>query len=158
MSWVVAIGIAAACAALEALLSGRAPFKFLQTLKQPSWALPIWGWMAVGGLFYVVMTVGLAQTLEVGGVSSLPAILIVLVLLTDGFWNFLLFRLRRFDWAYWYLFPYALLVILACLATFSVDAVSGALIALYVVFLPYDFAWARALQLMNRSGPASSSI
>lgn len=153
MNWLVAIGIATACAALEALLSGRAPFRFLQTLKQPSWALPIWGWIAVGGLFYVVMTVALARTLEASAMSTLSAILIVLVLLTDGFWNFLLFRLRRFNWAYWYLFPYALLVIGACFAAFSVDAVSGALIALYVAFLPYDFAWARALQLMNRSGP-----
>ena len=152
MNWVYAIGIAVACAGLEALLSGRAPFKFLQTLRQPSWALPVWGWMVVGGLFYVVMTVGLARTLDASPVSSLPAVLIVLVLLTDGFWNFLLFRLRRFDWAFWYLFPYALLVVWACLAAFSVDALSGALIALYVAFLPYDFAWARALQLMNKAG------
>lgn len=47
--WLLALMLAAFCAALEAWLSGPKPFRFLASLKQPRWALPIWGWMIVGG-------------------------------------------------------------------------------------------------------------
>jgi tryptophan-rich sensory protein len=74
---------------------------------------------------------------------------IILVLVSDAFWNALLFRLRRLDLAYLYLFPYSLVVIGAAVSVYFADPVSSLLIAVYVIFLPYDFAWVRALRRMN---------
>jgi tryptophan-rich sensory protein len=149
MSWLIAVSVAAVCACLEASLSGRSPFGFLKSLKQPPWALPTWGWVIVGGLFYVAMTVALAHAIDASG--WFPAALITLVLVTDAFWNYVLFRKRNLSWAYWYLFPYAALVALACAVAFSASPVSGTAIALYLMFLPYDFAWVRSLARLNGS-------
>lgn len=147
--WPVALILAAFCAALEAWLSGPRPFRFLATLKQPRWALPIWGWMVVGGTFYVIMTFAVAAMLRAQEQGLLALTMTVTVMVADGFWNYLLFRRRRLDWAYRYLFPYTVLVATTTVAVFTVDALAGGLIALYLAFLPYDFAWTKALGRLN---------
>jgi tryptophan-rich sensory protein len=156
-SLILAILIAAAAAGLEAVLSGRRPFAFLASLDQPRWALPNAGWMAVGAGFYIIMTYALWRTLEAGDAGRLATSLIVLVLLTDGFWNFLLFRSRRLDWAYWYLFPYAALVAVATAVALTIDPPAAGAMLLYVIFLPYDFAWTRALMHRNPRYAAAGS-
>src|SRR5688572_21917709 len=107
--WLVALALAALCAALEAWMSGPRPFRFLATLKQPRWALPVWGWMVVGGAFYVIMTFAVAAMLRKQEPGLLALALIVTVMIADGVWNYILFRRRRLDWAYRYLFPYTML-------------------------------------------------
>jgi translocator protein len=149
VSWVIAIGIAVLCAGLEALLSGPKPFDVLASYHQPSWAPPTWGWMIVGGLFYVVMVVALGRMIDAGSAGLVASVLIVVVLITDGFWNYLLFRIKRLDWAFLYLFPYTALVAAALLATFAVEPAAAIGIAIYLVFLPYDFVWTRALVGLN---------
>ncbi|TIL45993.1 tryptophan-rich sensory protein [Mesorhizobium sp.] len=98
--WLLALMLAAFCAALEAWLSGPKPFRFLASLKQPRWALPIWGWMIVGGAFYVIMTYGAAAMLQAREQGLVALVMIIAVMVTDGVWNYLLFRYRRLDWAY----------------------------------------------------------
>lgn len=147
--WLLALILAACCAALEAWLSGPKPFRFLASLKQPRWALPIWGWVVVGGAFYVIMTFGLAAMLRAQEQGFAALAMIVAVMVTDGIWNYLLFRRKRLDLAYWYLFPYTVLVAATTVAVFTVDALAGGLIAIYFAFLPYDFAWTKALRTLN---------
>jgi tryptophan-rich sensory protein len=117
-----------ASAAFEAWLSGRSPFKYLQSLRQPWWALPTWGKVVVGGLFYLAMTVAMARALGAGATGAIAAVLIVLVFITDGFWNYLLFRRRRLDRAYVYLFPYSILVANAFVAMLATDRTSAVLV------------------------------
>ncbi|TIM14990.1 MAG: hypothetical protein E5Y67_09790 [Mesorhizobium sp.] len=74
--------------------------RFLASLKQPRWALPIWGWMIVGGAFYVIMTYGAAAMLQAREQGLVALVMIIAVMVTDGVWNYLLFRYRRLDWAY----------------------------------------------------------
>jgi tryptophan-rich sensory protein len=160
LSWLAAIGIAALAAILEAWLSGRRPFAFLASLNQPPWAMPVTGWLAVGAAFYLIMVLAMVRMIEAGAAGLVPLGLIVIVLLADGFWNYMLFRQRRLDLAYICLFPYALLVVLATVAVGLQDIAAGFAMAIYVVFLPYDFAWANSLRLRNRqyrSAAASSS-
>lgn len=153
MAWVTAIVVAAICAVLEAWWSGPKPFLLLASLEQPKWALPSWGWMVIGGVFYLIMTTGAATALR-SGASGRPAFaLVVAVLLTDGFWNYLLFRRRRIDLAYIYLFPYAALVAGTTWAVFRLNHVAGMLIAFYLAFLPYDVVWSRALMRLNPNFP-----
>jgi len=152
MSWIIAIAIAGLCAGLEAWFSGPKPFGVLEGYTQPAWALPTWGWMIVGGVFYVVMVIALGRMIEAGSAGLIAVVLIVAVLVTDGFWNYLLFRIKRLDWAFLYLFPYAALVAASLWATLLVEPLAGIGIAIYLVFLPYDFAWTRALVGLN---PAS---
>ena len=145
----MALMLAAFCAALEAWLSGPKPFRLLASLKQPRWALPIWGWVIVGGAFYAVMTFGVATMLQAREQGSVALVMIIAVMVTDGVWNYLLFRRRRLDLAYWYLFPYTVLVAATTVAVFTIDVLAGGLIATYLAFLAYDFAWTKALGTLN---------
>lgn len=145
----MALMLVALCASLEAWLSGPKPFRFLASLKQPRWALPNWGWMIVGGTFYVIMTFGAAAMLQAEERGSAALVMVIAVMVTDGVWNYLLFRRRRLDWAYWYLFPYTVLVAATTVAVLTVDVLAGGLIAIYLAFLPYDFAWTKALAKLN---------
>lgn len=151
MNWVVAVVIAGICAAAEAWLSGPKPFAVLESLRQPRWAFPAWGWMIVGAAFYIIFVFALGRMLALGTPGYGAVLLIILVLLTDGFWNFLLFRKRRFDWAYLYLFPYTVLVVASCWLCWTLDAWAGLAILPYIVFLPYDFAWTKTLANLNPS-------
>lgn len=145
----MALILVALCAALEVWLSGPKPFRVLASLKQPRWALPIWGWVIVGGAFYAIMSFAAAAMLQAGLQGSVALAMIVAVMVTDGVWNYLLFRRRRLDWAYWYLFPYTVLVAATSGVVFTIDGLAGGLIAAYLAFLPYDFAWTRALATLN---------
>lgn len=144
-----AIAICGMAARLEAFLSGPQPFAFLKALRQPAWSLPAPAWIAVGVAFYAIMAIVLARLFMVGRAAMWGVALTMIVLLADAFWNFLFFRLRRFDLAYWYLFPYSAIVVGSAIAAYAVDAVSAGLIALYVAFLPYDVAWVNALRRLN---------
>jgi tryptophan-rich sensory protein len=149
----MALMLVALCAALEAWLSGPKPFRVLASLKQPRWALPIWGWVIVGVAFYAIMLVAAAAMLQARQQGAVALAMIVAVMVTDGVWNFLLFRRRRLDWAYRYLFPYTVLVAATSVVVFTVDGLAGGLIAVYLAFLPYDFAWTRALAALNPQLP-----
>jgi tryptophan-rich sensory protein len=147
--WIQAVGFAALCGLLEGWLSGPRPFVFLASLRQPRWGLPIAGWLLVGAAFYVIMTYAASQTIRTVEHGVIPLATVMTVMIADGFWNYLLFRRKRFDWAYWYLFPYAALVSLSAFAVFEINRPAGILIAAYLIFLPYDFALTKALVRLN---------
>jgi len=147
--WPMALMLVAFCAVLEAWLSGPKPFRVLASLKQPRWALPMWGWVIVGGAFYAIMFFAAAAMLQARAQGSVALAMIMAVMVTDGVWNYLLFRRRRLDLAYWYLFPYTVLVAATSVAVFTIDGPAGGLIAIYLAFLPYDFAWTKALGRLN---------
>jgi tryptophan-rich sensory protein len=118
--------------------------------------VPIWGWIVIGAAFYGIMTYAGASAWRAGERGSIAFILIVAVMITDAAWNYVLFRLRRLDWAFFYLFPYTALVIVAMHSVTVVDSVAGALIAIYVVFLAYDLAWVGSLKNLNPQLPNKS--
>jgi len=145
----MALILVALCAALEAWLSGPKPFRVLASLKQPRWALPIWGWVIVGVAFYAIMSFAAAAMLQARQQGAVALAMITAVMVTDGVWNYLLFRRKRLDWAYWYLFPYTILVAATSAVVFTVDGRAGGLIAVYLAFLLYDFAWTKTLAALN---------
>ncbi|UVC18410.1 tryptophan-rich sensory protein [Mesorhizobium onobrychidis] len=102
-----------------------------------------------GGAFYTIMTFGVAAMLQAQERGAAALVMVIAVMVTDGVWNYLLFRRRRLDWAYWYLFPYTVLVATTTIAVFTIDVPAGGLIAIYLAFLPYDFAWTKALATLN---------
>lgn len=99
------------------------------------------------------MTFAAAKMIQAKERGLLPLLLIVALMIADGFWNCVLFRLRRVDWAFWYLFPYAVLTFVTTVAVFAVDRPAGALLVFYLAFLPYDFAWTKALGRLNSKLP-----
>lgn len=49
---------------------------------------------------YVIMTYGAAAMLQAREQGLVALVMIIAVMVTDGVWNYLLFRYRRLDWAY----------------------------------------------------------
>jgi len=67
---VFALMLVGSSAFLEARLSGPKPFRFLRQLQQPRWALPNWGWVGVGALFYATMTTTLFLSDPIAGLLA----------------------------------------------------------------------------------------
>ncbi|BBX74152.1 tryptophan-rich sensory protein [Mycobacterium shinjukuense] len=152
MAWVTAIAVAVPCGLVEAWLSGPTPFRILTSLAQPKWALPRWGWMLVGGVCYLIMAYAAATALRLGAPGKPGITFVVAVLLTDGIWNYLLYRRRRIDLAYAYLSPYPTLVVVTTWAIVALDSLVGTLVALYLAFLPYE----RAIKVEPRTAAAAA--
>lgn len=51
---IYSLAICALGAALEGLFAGSGIKQRLASLRLPSYAVPFWGWMVIGGLYYVV--------------------------------------------------------------------------------------------------------
>ena len=48
------LAICALGAALEGLFAGSGIRQRLATVRSPSYAVPFWGWMVIGALYYVI--------------------------------------------------------------------------------------------------------
>ena len=148
ISWVVPICICALFALVEGLLSGPHPVQFLRSLNQPQWVMPMPAWIAIGASFYAISAFVLHRLFQQNN-AELPIALTILMLVGNALWNFLFFRLRRLDLAFAYLVPYSALIIALMVTAWLVDRASAVAIGLYVLFLPYDFAWVMMLWRMN---------
>lgn len=51
---ICSLAICALGAALEGLFAGRGIKQRLTNLRLPSYAVPFWGWMVIGGLYYLI--------------------------------------------------------------------------------------------------------
>src|SRR6266404_2255732 len=51
---IYSLAICALGAALEGLFAGSGIRQRLANLRVPSYAVPFWGWMVIGGLYYVI--------------------------------------------------------------------------------------------------------
>ena len=66
MSWFLAFLLCAGGVALETVLAGGDVSAQLKSIKQPAWALPLPGWIAIGLGYYVACFLA-AQMLFAGG-------------------------------------------------------------------------------------------
>lgn len=142
-----AILIVALVLALETWLSRPDPMGFLESLEQPSWALPKWAAMTVPFLFYALAIHGLTSVIRAGDIGAIA--LIVAVLVAHTVLNHLLFGQRRFDWASAYAVPLALFAAVTAYLVSRIHLLSGIEMAGIAAILTYDLAWVRALARLN---------
>jgi tryptophan-rich sensory protein len=93
-----AFGIRMLAALAEGILAGKGGIAFLESLRRPRFAPPIWAWYFIGVLFYLVCFFITARLLQID--SNTPArnlgiFLVVALLCLNAFFNFVLFRARN---------------------------------------------------------------
>jgi tryptophan-rich sensory protein len=147
--YLVALGICVIAAGVESLCAGRDPLAKLKATKQPSWSLPAAVWVLIGIAWYGICFVGLVQLLPFWPVAKLPVALLVALMLANAAANIFQFRMQRLDLAFFYLFPYWILLASFLWAACALDRLTCALFAIYAAYQIYAAFWSYALWRMN---------
>jgi len=151
LTYLIAFLICAAAAGFEALCAGRDPMAALKATRQPSWSPPTWAWALIGLAWYAICFTALARLVPLRPDSNMPLVLLVLVMLANGAANLFQFRLKRLDLAFFFLFPYWLLLAGFILLAWPLDRVSGVLFSIYAAYQLYAALWAYRLWRLNPS-------
>ncbi len=108
----LSIGICVFFAVLGGLLTGDALDNWFQEISQPWFALPLWGWYVVGGLYYVMSIIVLFNILSVPKqyMKRTSLFLLLLILAGNELWNYLFFGLENTFLAFISLIPFSLVV------------------------------------------------
>lgn len=152
----LSLGICAASAILEGVLAGRNVKQYLAGLRSPSYALPLWAWFVIGGLYYVIWGVVLYRMLRHEGGTSIRNIAFALLLLMMGinaFWNYVFFRAGNLFVSFLAFTPYIVFAIALFVCLMQLDQLAACLILLYMLYLVYATQWAYRLWQLNRSAP-----
>jgi len=139
-------------AGAEGVLAGGDVRRALAEIRQPSWALPLRGWIAVGLAYYAVCFFVLWRLLEAGlerteVIASFA--LLVAIMAANAAFNWLFFRKRDFRASFWFFVPYAVLVAGLIALLSRIDLPSMAAVAVYAAYLPYALAWSLFVWRLN---------
>jgi tryptophan-rich sensory protein len=149
MNYLTALLICVGAALFEGLCAGRDPMGQLKATKQPPWSPPNWVWVLVGVAWYAICFAGLARLLPFWPDHPLPVVLLTALMLANGSANIFAFRMKRLDLAFYFLFPYWLLLAAFCWAAWPFDRLTVNLFAIYAVYQVYAAFWAYHLWRLN---------
>ena len=141
----------AAAAVIEAAMAGGGTRAVLKSLRQPRWSPPFALWVAIGLAYYLIFGAILYRLLRGGGGGWTAAAigLVGLILLANGATNWLLFRRRDLSAFRRTLLPYGLLVAALLALLLANDAKAALILSPYLAYLPFAYAWVRALERLN---------
>lgn len=149
MNYLIALLICVVAAAFEGLCAGRDPMGQLKATKQPSWSPPNWAWVVIGIAWYGICFVALVRLLPFWADHHVPVILLAALMLANGAANILGFRMGRLDLAFYFLFPYWLLLGAFIWSAWPLDRLTAGLFAIYSVYQVYAAFWCYQLWRMN---------
>ena len=132
--------ICALGAALEGLFAGSGIKHRLATVRSPTYAVPFWGWMVIGALYYVICFTILYRLflLPPAPVRSAAFALLGAIMFINALWNYFFFRTRNLFHAYLLGWPYgAIAISLFLLLLLRVDHMAAWCLLPYVIYLLY---------------------
>ena len=141
---VYSLAICALGAALEGLFAGRGIKQRLANLRLPSYAVPFWGWMVIGGLYYLICFTVLYRLflLPATYLRSAAFALLGAIMFINAIWNYFFFRTRNLFYAYLLGLPYnAIALSLFLLLVLQVDRLSAWCFLPYIIYLFYANIW-----------------
>jgi benzodiazapine receptor len=149
----IAVGVALSMAIFGTVLSGDALRTWYPSIRHPSWEPPIWGWVVVGLIAYVLEGIVLYRLLAVATDGSGRAVAItglLVVMLANELWNATLFRLRSPRTAFLSLLGFLALLLGLEAILALVDPTSALILLPYVVWVAaYDVQWSYRLWRLN---------
>ncbi|HEX4738611.1 MAG TPA: tryptophan-rich sensory protein [Allosphingosinicella sp.] len=149
LTYLLAFAICAAVALVEGLCAGSDPMAQLRATRQPRWSPPAWLWVLIGIVWYAICFTALVRLLPLWPNHKTAILLLCALMLANAGANILQFRMKRLDLAFFFLFPYWLLLAALMLATRSLDGATFALFGVYCLYQPYAAAWAYRLWRLN---------
>jgi tryptophan-rich sensory protein len=148
-----ALLICAGGAALEGLAAGRNPRAYLSTLVLPRGSPSFGGWIAIGIGYYAICATLLYRVLAGGldsGAARAALTLLILLMTTNAFWNYLFFRGRNPRAGYLVFFPYAVIAISLVMVLLLTDQVGARIFLPYLGYMVYALWWGRRVWQLNR--------
>ena len=125
-------------AALEGLFAGSGIKQRLASLRVPSYTVPFWGWMVIGGLYYVICFSVLYRLFllpsSLGRTAAFA--LIGAFMFMNALWNYFFFRTRNLFHAYVLGLPYSTVAIsLFLVLLLRLDKVAAWCLLPYLLYL-----------------------
>ena len=154
MNIAIAAAVCIAAAAAEGLLAGGDVTAALKQIKQPRWALPLFGWVALGVGYYAaccfvlwrLLNLGLARADVMVAFDTLLAAMVV-----NASFNWFFFRRRDFRTSLLMYLPYAFLIAGLIVALSGIDTTTAFIFLAYSAYLPYALLWSFKVWRLNAS-------
>ena len=137
---IYSLAICAFGAVLEGLFAGSGIKQRLANLRSPSYAVPFWGWMVIGGLYYVICFAVLYRLflLPPAPARSAAFALLSAIMFINALWNYFFFRTGDLFHAYLLGLPYgAIAISLFLLLLLRVDRMAAWYLLPYILYLFY---------------------
>ena len=150
MNYAIAGVLCVVAAAVEGLCAGRDPMGQLKTWRQPSWSPPAWGWVLIGLAWYGIGFTGFVRLLPFWQEQKLAVLLLASLMLANAAANIPAFRMRRLDLAFYFFFPYWVLLGTFLWSACALDRLTCTLFGIYAAYQFYAVIWAYRLWRMNR--------
>jgi len=150
MNYAIALAICVAAALVEGLCAGRDPMAQLKLTRQPSWSPPSWVWICIGIAWYAICFIALVRLVSLWPDHRAPVLALVGLMLANAAVNLLQFRMKRLDLAFFFFFPYWVLLGFFLWTACPIDDLVCALFATYAAYQLYAAAWGYRLWQMNR--------
>ena len=149
---IYSFAICALGAALEGLFAGRGIKQRLASLRLPSYAVPFWGWMVIGVLYYVICFAVLCRLflLPSSPGRSAAFALVGAIMFINALWNYFFFRTRNLFHAYLLGLPYGVIAIsLFLLLLLRLDRIAAWCLLPYILYLFYASIWGYRIWKLN---------
>lgn len=153
LSLLLALALSLAMAILGGLLTGNQLTRWFATLQKPRLQLPLWGFISVGIIGYIVDSVIAYRLLTVvpeqtDRIIALTALIVVM--LYNELWNIVLFRWQNTFAGFLGVLAFLAPLVILQVTLFLVESVSAWLVFVYMLWLiGYDIPWAYTLWQMN---------
>jgi tryptophan-rich sensory protein len=143
--------ICALGAALESLFAGRAVKQRLSTLRLPSYAIPFWGWMVIGGIYYLICFAILYRLFLLPPSPGRTAAFVLLgaIMFINALWNYFFFRTRNLFHAYLLGLPYGAIALSLFLTLLRIDRMAAWCLFPYLLYLFYANIWGYRVWRLN---------
>jgi tryptophan-rich sensory protein len=148
---VLSLVICAAGAGLEGLFAGRGVKQRLASLRLPAYAVPFWGWVIIGGLYYVICFAVWTRLLLLPGSADRNTAFVLLgaIMLINALWNYFFFRARNLQHAFLIGLPYGVLVVALFILLLGLDRIAAWCLFPYLVYLFYGCFWGYRIWKLN---------
>ena len=139
-------------AVLEGLFAGRGIKQRLAELRLPRYAVPFWGWIIIGGLYYVICFAILYRLFGLPPIAprNIAFALLGGIMFMNALWNYFFFRARNLFHAYVLGLSYtAFALALFLLLLLRVDPTAAWCLFPYIVYLTYANVWGYRVWKLN---------
>jgi tryptophan-rich sensory protein len=135
---------------IEAFSATKEGKKWFESLKRPKYSFSLSVWYVVGAFYYIVFgIVAYRQFSMERSFLSTSIILLAVVMLLNGFSNFIIFKFRSIKWFYRAIYPFGFVLLALIIVLWKEDKISAGLISLYFLWLFYDLYYGYNMWKLN---------
>jgi len=149
----IALTICLVFAIVESLLAGDIDvYAFFENLKQPTWSLPVWSWLLIGGFYYVLCTAILYNVLlaQPSTKRSIALALTIAMMVANTIWNYFFFGEQSSGYSFTAFIIFLPIVFGLFVSLWKFQRKSAWILIPYLAWLVYDFFWIWSIWKINK--------